>query len=259
MNTQKEQPNYSILAYIYDEVMHDVDYITWTDYIDEIIMEPHPRAQNLLELACGTGTMAISMEEFGYNRIVATDLAPKMIERATQKGKEAGSKVEFKTRDFLDLNLDETFDVAYMVFDSLNYLHESADILKLHAEVKKILNPGGLFIYDFTTPRNSRKAIKYLNNDEATVDDRYHYFRSSSYDGQNQIHTNRFEIQPLSGNRNSEGETFIEEHQQRIYTYYEVKEIIDQTDFKILKAYDGFDLKPAHKKSLRITMVLYNE
>ena len=61
--TFKKKPNYTVLADIYDRVMSDVDYETWADYIDEIILEHRPEAENLLELACGTGTIALSLEE----------------------------------------------------------------------------------------------------------------------------------------------------------------------------------------------------
>lgn len=249
-------PAYTLLAEIYDEVMEDVDYETWTDYIEEIISHHHEYAEDLLELACGTGTMALSMEEFGYYHIVATDASAPMIEAAKKKGEAAGSDVKFKVMDFLEITLDQTFDVVYMVFDSLNYLHSEKDILKLHSEVKKVLNPGGLFIYDFTTPRNSRKAIKYLDKETKTIKNRYRYRRESRYDHSERIHTNLFEIEELANNSDHPVRSFTEEHHQRIYTYKEIAALIGKTEFNIVTAYDGFRLTPAHKKSLRITMVL---
>ena len=67
--------------------MKDVDYEVWTDYIDEIIMMHHHEARDVLELACGTGTMALSMDELGYYNITATDLSPEMIEKAKKKAR----------------------------------------------------------------------------------------------------------------------------------------------------------------------------
>lgn len=249
-------PAYTVLAEIYDEVMEDVDYETWTDYIEEIIMQHHDHAEDLLELACGTGTMALSMEEFGYYHIVASDASAPMIEVAKRKGEEARSDVEFKVIDFLDINIEQTFDVVFMVFDSLNYLHSNEDILKLHSEVKSVLNPGGLFIYDFTTPRNSRKAIKYLDKETKTVENRYRYRRQSRYEHSERLHTNLFEIEELDPGSGQIVRSFTEEHRQRIYTYKEISALIDKTEFDIVIAYDGFRLTPAHKNSLRITMVL---
>lgn len=248
--------SYSVLAEIYDAVMKDVDYEAWTDYIDEIIMMHHHEARDVLELACGTGTMALSMDEIGYYNITATDLSPEMIKQAKLKAEEADSDVHFQTLDFLNIDLNKKFDAVFMVFDSLNYLHSKDDILTLHEQVYNVLKPNGIFVYDFTTPRNSKKAIRYLNDEQDTVNDRYTYHRSSRYDEENRIHTNTFEIEELSNRPAGTTSVFREEHHQKIYTMSDIMPIIEESPFRLVKAYDGFEMKPAHKRSLRITMVL---
>ncbi|TVQ02074.1 MAG: class I SAM-dependent methyltransferase [Balneolaceae bacterium] len=254
--TQVTKPPYSSLADIYDEVMHNVDYESWADYLDEIILQHQPEAAEILELACGTGTIALSLEELDCYNITATDASADMIRIAKKKGVQVNSEIHFHTMDFLNINLAKTFDVVFMVFDSLNYLHNGDEIIKLHNEVRKVLKPDGIFVYDFTTPRNSRKAISYLNNESKTIDRKFRYFRESSFDGKNRIHTNLFRIQYLNHKNGSVESTHEEIHHQKIYTIDEMETIIKQTDFTILQAYDGFELKPAHEKSLRITMVL---
>lgn len=254
--TFKKKPNYTVLADIYDRVMSDVDYETWADYIDEIILEHRPEAENLLELACGTGTIALSLEELDCYKITATDASEDMIRIAKNKALKVNSGIEFKTMNFLNLQLEKKFDVVYMVFDSINYLHNEEDILKLHKEIKKVLNPDGIFIYDFTTPRNSRKAIKFLNNEVKYVKNRFRYQRESSFDPVSKIHTNIFQIELKNGEDGNTVEKYEEKHQQKIYSQSEIEALIKKTDFTILQAYDGFELKPAHQKSLRISMVL---
>lgn len=245
-----------MLAEIYDAVMKDVDYEAWTDYIDEIIMLHHHEARDVLELACGTGTMALSMEELGYYNITATDLSPDMIRQAKRKARKVESDIDFRTLDFLDIDLEKSFDVVFMVFDSLNYLHSREEIARLHEEVRKILKPNGIFIYDFTTPRNSRKAIRYLDDEQDTVQNRYIYHRSSRYDEKNRVHTNTFEIEQLSESATEDPVHYLEEHHQKIYTMNDILPIVEESPFRLIQAYDGFELKPAHKRSLRITMVL---
>lgn len=256
INEITQKNNYSALADIYDEIMDDVDYETWTDYIDDIILAHHPESLEVLELACGTGTMALSLEELDCYSITATDASSHMIRIAREKAARIQSGVDFHPMNFLDLKFDKTFDVVFMVFDSINYLHSEQNILDLHQQVKNVLNPGGIFIYDFTTPRNSRKAIHFLNNEQRVINKRYRYRRNSVYDEKEKIHINKFYIEkthPFSG---AVLETVKEEHHQKIYTLQEIETMIKKTDFKILQAYDGFELKPAHPRSLRITMVL---
>lgn len=254
--TLQEKPTYSVLADIYDIVMSDVDYETWADYLDEIILMHQPTTRSILELACGTGTIALSLEELDCYKITATDGSPDMIRIAKQKAAKTNSEIDFKTMNFLHLSFQETFDMVYMVFDSLNYLHTKEDIIQLHKDVKDILNPGGIFVYDFTTPRNSRKAIHFLNNESKNINSQFRYHRESSFNAKERIHTNRFHIEKLDESSGDIIEKFEEQHQQKIYTLDEIKSVIDDTDFKIVQAYDGFELKPAHRKSLRITMVL---
>ncbi|MEX2463548.1 MAG: class I SAM-dependent methyltransferase [Balneolaceae bacterium] len=254
--TEKFVKPYSALADIYDIVMSDVDYETWADYIDEIILNHHPDAESLLELACGTGTVALSLEELDCYRITATDGSSDMIRIAQNKAQQVNSEIIFKKMNFLDLQFDHSFDIVYMIFDSINYLHDQSELLRLHHDVKGILNPNGLFIYDFTTPRNSRKAIEYLNRDTREVNDKIRYHRESSFDPIKCIHTNRFEITKTM-DKTDQNEVLLNEiHQQKIYTLNQIQSLIEKTDFEIVKAYDGFQLKPAHKNSLRITMVL---
>lgn len=251
-----EKPAYTILADIYDDIMTDVDYETWTDYIDDLIIEHTEKASDILELACGTGTMALSLEELDCYNITATDASPDMIRIARQKAAKCNSSVTFETMNFLNLSFDKKFDVVYMVFDSLNYLHTKEEILKLHNQVKQILKPDGIFIYDFTTPRNSRTAINFLDNEKKQLGNDLRYLRKSTYDAKNRIHTNSFTIDKLDRETDAVIHQYQEQHQQRIYTLQEIETILSSTDFSIEAAYNGFELKPAHRKSLRITMVL---
>lgn len=252
---KKSEP-YTTLAEIYDSVMRDVDYETWADFIDEIIMHHHPEARDLLELACGTGTMALSLEELGFFNITATDGAPDMVKAAQKKGNIVSSEVDFQVVDFLDIRLDKTFDVVFMVFDSVNYLHNSTEIQQLFRQVSKVLKSNGIFIFDFTTPRNSRQAIKVLNNNSKRVNAFTRFHRESTYNAKERVHTNRFHIERRDADGNGKREMIEEIHQQKIYTIDEMTEITEKSDFTLLEAYDGFELKPAHDKSLRITMVL---
>lgn len=251
-----KSPEYSKLAYIYDTIMEDVDYEVWADFIDEIIQTNHPDPISILELACGTGSMALSLDELMCYHIVATDKSAHMIEIAREKGRQQRSNVEFEVMDFLDIDLDRTFDVVVSTFDSVNYLHKPRDIVHMLSEVKKVLAPESIFVFDFTTPKNSIRSIKYLNNEEGYAPGNYRFFRKSSYDPQNCIHYNSFDIEKLDDDGETVLEKFHEVHKQKIYTLTEMLDIIDETEYTLLAKYDGFDLVEADESSLRITMVL---
>ena len=252
---RQQKPIYSVLAHIYDTLMQDVDYEAWADYIDDLIQLHAPESEDLLELACGTGSVALSLAELGYYRITGTDLSATMVDKAVEKSEGLDLPVRFLRRDFLDIDLDETFDVVYLVFDSINYLHAERDILKLHDQVVSVLRPGGLFIFDFTTPAHSRQVAGHLDKEEGTSPDHYHFFRTSRYDEQSRIHTNAFNIERLSPDHTRVLETFSEVHRQKIYTFSDMKRMIRKTGFRIVKAYDEFQFDPATDNSPRITIV----
>lgn len=255
MNDQHEHPPYSILAEIYDSVMYDVDYQLWADYIDELIQRHHPDPRTVLELACGTGSLAISLDELDCYDITATDISSAMIQKAREKKAKREAGVTFYTMDFLDITLKKTFDVAVSTFDSVNYLHRPSEISRLLEEVQEVLGPNSLFIFDFTTPRNSIKAIKYLDNEEGHTSDNYRFVRKSRYDARSRIHYNTFEIEKLDA-QSQVIHRYTEMHEQRIYSLDEMLDIISKSDYTLVAKYEDFDLSEADENSLRITMVL---
>lgn len=255
-SNKKPQPEYSKLAEIYDHIMENVDYEVWADFIDEIIQVHHPDPQSIMELACGTGSLALSLDELMCYEIMGTDKSSAMIVKAQEKNSRQKASVTFREMDFLDINLDEKFDIIVSIFDSVNYLHKSRSIKKLLSEVKKVMDRNSLFIFDFTTPQNSIQAIEYLDNEEGTTANNFYFFRKSSYDAEQQIHYNDFEIKKLAEDRKTVLDHYHEQHRQRIYTLNQMLDIIKDTDFRVVAKYEDFDLIDASDDSLRITMVL---
>lgn len=253
---EQEKPEYSKLADIYDAIMEDVDYEYWADFIDALILKHHPNPKTVLELACGTGSISLFLDELESYDLMGTDKSPQMIAKAQEKNEVMRCKVDFKVMDFLDIQLDRTFDIVFCVFDSVNYLQSSDEVLQFLKQVRKVLSPKGLLIFDFTTPKNSIQAIDYLNNEEGYTDDNHRYFRLSSYDAYAQIHKNEFRIEKLAEDKESVLQKYRETHLQKIYTLQQMLDIINQTAYNIVAKYDGFDFEEADDKSLRITMVL---
>ena len=255
-----DKTQYNALAPIYDDVMFDVDYEVWADFIDSLLQIHHPRPIELLELACGTGTFALSLDKLQCYNILATDKSNRMLDVARKKASRAGQKgnLAFRQLDFTNIDLDQEqrFDAAIMLFDSLNYLHQKEQIVDLLNQVFHILNDNGLFIFDFTTPRNSRIAIKTLDKETGRSGSQFKYHRRSTYSEEKRLHSNEFFIQEWDDSKNKLVKTYRELHQQKIYTLSEVMEMIEQSPFKIAAKYSGFDLIEANEKSLRITVVL---
>lgn len=102
----------------------------------------------LLEIACGTGTHALQLEQLGY-QIVATDYSNDMLERARQKASAANSQVEFQLQDMTQLEVGGVFDAAYCLFDAIGYVGSNESLQKVFRGVHKHLRDDGLFIFEF--------------------------------------------------------------------------------------------------------------
>ncbi|MEQ8525707.1 MAG: class I SAM-dependent methyltransferase [Gracilimonas sp.] len=246
---------YSVLAELYDTLMKDVDYEMWADFIDEVIQTHHPDPIDVLELACGTGAISLNLSRLDEYELTATDQSAAMVEKARQKAAEQEADIQFHTMDFTDINSKESFDIIFSVFDSVNYLHSKTEIQQMLDGCWNILNPGGLLIFDFSTPQNSLEAVDYLNNEEGSFGN-YRYFRESRYEPGENFHFNEFEIDRMADDGKTVLESYHEIHKQRIYSLKEMLSILEQTSYHQVAKYEGFDLVDADEKSTRVTMVL---
>lgn len=52
---------YTEFAFVYDELMDEVDYDDWVKYLEDIIDKEDVKIKNILELACGTGNITIPL------------------------------------------------------------------------------------------------------------------------------------------------------------------------------------------------------
>jgi len=246
---------YSSLAPIYDEIMKDVDYEDWADYVDAIIQELRPEAETILELACGTGRVAMYLDELECYKITATDFSQQMLDVGKNIAEFRDMKIEWQQLDFFDINLDKKFDVVLSLFDSVNYILKDEDVLKMLTNVEKVMHEDSIFIFDFTTPAHSEYVAEMLN-DEGITPDNIRFERHSFYMPVEKIHVNEFDIEFLDKDKQTVLRREREVHRQRIYELKEIKHIVEQSNFEIVAAYEDFVLEPATNKSERITMVL---
>ncbi|SHK76897.1 class I SAM-dependent methyltransferase [Rhodothermus profundi] len=238
---------YSLLARGYDAVMHYVDYAAWARYVHRLIRRFLPEARVVLELGCGTGSLALHLQPLGPYSYRASDRSAAMLEVAREKAARMGSPVVFEQADFTRYCVAEPVDVVLLLYDGLNYLLEPEKIQALFRCTWQALRPGGLFIFDQSTPMNSLAHEADFDDEGET--NAFRYVRRSHYDPALRLHTTIFELEV-------EGKVYRERHLERAYTLQEIKSLLLAQGFRIEAAYDNFSLRPATERSERIHWVV---
>ena len=238
---------YSILAAGYDVVMEHVAYGEWAEYVHNIIHANRPGAHLILELGCGTGSLALELQQMGSYLYLGSDKSSQMIQVARRKVEKANIAIRFEVADFTNFRIDTPVDVVLLLYDGLNYLLEKSQIVSLMRCVYQALKPGGLFIVDQSTPINSKNNEAFFE-DVGKVED-FEFVRYSIYDDQTQLHTTTLDL--------TVGKLrFQEQHIQRAYDLNEIRQIFRDTGYEEMAAYDGFSLHTATEASERVHWVL---
>ena len=101
-----------------------------------------------------------------------------MLEQANLKATKAGLEIDFIEGDIRTLDLDETFDLIFIPFNSIHHLYENEDLFKTFNVVKSHLNEGVLFLLDCFNPniqsivegeKEQNKIAEYTTNDGRAV------------------------------------------------------------------------------------------
>jgi 2-polyprenyl-3-methyl-5-hydroxy-6-metoxy-1,4-benzoquinol methylase len=105
----------------------------------------------LLDLACGTGRMALRMAALGY-QVTGVDVVPEMIEQARQKGASQSASIEWFIADARAFHLDKQFSFIYMLEHPFQFLLTREDQEAMLARVREHLRPEGCFLFDTRNP-----------------------------------------------------------------------------------------------------------
>jgi len=111
----------------------------WLDLLSGLV---GPAPQEVLDVGCGTGFLALRFAELGHT-VTGIDLAPQMIDQARRKAEEANRKIDFRVDDAAALDsADEHFDwvVARHVIWNL------PDPQRAVEEWVRVLRPGGRLV-----------------------------------------------------------------------------------------------------------------
>ena len=102
----------------------------------------------LVELAVGTGRVAIPVARETGRKVIGIDLEPAMLAQARERADEAGVELELRQGDMRELRLDEPAGLIYVPFRSLLHLPTWDDRLRVFERVRDSLRPGARFAWN---------------------------------------------------------------------------------------------------------------
>ena len=253
IRTKKGFYMYENFAYVYDEMMHDVDYEKWADYIEAIFHNFKIEPQEVVDLACGTGNITLILKKRGYS-ILGIDRSQDMLSVAQEKAFEEGFGIPFVCQDIRRINLHKKVDAIIVVCDGINYILKDQDLYKVFSGINKFLKPGGLLAFDLSS---YHKLSSILGNNVITDDD-----MDISLIWQNRFNTQKdicemnltFFIREHNLYRR-----FDEIHKQRAYRIENIVEKLEDTGFRDICCYDHMTFDKAKDKSERWTFVAKKE
>lgn len=140
---------------VYYDIIFDRDVSREVDFLLAVFREQTGRdATSVLDIACGPGYHARAFAQRGL-RATGLDLRPEMVAFARDKDAASGTHCTWLAADMRDFTLDAPVDLAFSMFDSVDALISDDDIVANMAAVARNLNPGGLYVLDYSHPRDS--------------------------------------------------------------------------------------------------------
>ena len=151
---EKVENMFDGIAGKYDFLNHflsfGIDYY-WRNRVLKIIKDKSPKS--ILDIATGTGDLAILSSKANPERIVGIDISQNMLNVGIEKVKKKGLEklITLQQEDSEDLSFeDNTFDLAMVAFGVRNF----ENLEKGLSEIKRVLKPGGTFIVlEFSKPQ----------------------------------------------------------------------------------------------------------
>ncbi len=239
---------YTGFAKIYDEIMVDVPYHQWVDYIESIWRIHDFSPGSVLDLACGTGNISLKLAELGY-AVTGIDGSQCMLDVAKQKARDKALYVPFIKGDLTSFKVADQFDAVLCIFDSLNYLLEPSHIRACFKCVFDALNPGGYFVFDVNTPFRLSTITA-----DTSIFQGPHYFVVWR-DSWNEKH--RWWQVNLTGfiKSNDNWRRFDEIHRERAFPIELLARWLKKQGFTVKEVYESDTLERASSSTLRAYFV----
>ncbi|MBC8546804.1 class I SAM-dependent methyltransferase [Clostridiaceae bacterium NSJ-31] len=238
--------SYTCFANHYDRLTGNVSYPERARYFDRLIRQYTDRAELILDLACGTGSLTVELLSLGYD-VIGVDGSAEMLSVAASKAPGA----LFLCQDMAELNLYGTIDATICALDSLNHIIDADKLSRVIRRVTLFTAPDGLFLFDVNTVYKHREVLGcntfFYENDDCCCVWQNEY--------QEQDHLVQIDLDFFV---KEEGERYRRESEsfcERAYEREELEQMLHSAGLEILAVYGDDTLQPPQEDTQRLIYV----
>ena len=221
---------YHDLASSYDRLTNDVDYEATVAFYEQILKREGLTPRTAVDLACGTGSVTAILARKGLD-IIGVDMSEEMLTEAFQKVQDLSCPPRFICQKLQELYLPRGVDLAVCALDSLDYITDPEDCAEAICRVYKVLNPGGIFIFDVNTPEKLRAMDGQVFLDED--DDVYCVWRGE-FDEETNICSYGMDLFQRQGDV---WHRSFEEHREYAYSQEQLTRFLKAAGFTHIRVY----------------------
>lgn len=238
---------YNRFAYLYDDLMNDVDYEKWVDYYFKIFRRYGLDPKLGLDLGCGTGNLTTVFADRGID-MTGVDSSADMLSVAGRKN--TGESILYLNQNMTEFELYGTVDFIVSGLDCINYITDKRDLMKVFRLANNYLEPGGLFIFDINT---QHKLENVLGNNVFILESESCFCSwQNEYDRRRKICDFYLTFFCKEGKHYSR---FDEVHSERAYSIDEITLMLEKAGMKLLRVYDDRSFDSPKYDSERVFFV----
>jgi SAM-dependent methyltransferase len=218
--------------------------------------QPRRRSLRVLDLACGFGRIANRLALLGH-RVTGVEYLPGFLEIASSAAaqigildagildaREYGPSVHYEQGDMRQIDFDQEFDRALMMFNSFGYFTD-AENFQVLGRLVKALKPGGLLGFDIA------------NRDGVLANFQSHFVTEKG----EALMINRFSFDVQSGRLHNQ-RIIIRDGQRkdlpfsvRLYSVSELRDLLARAGFALEQVYAEWDARPLEYDSPALVAV----
>jgi len=241
---------YDRYAEVYDESGQIGFSLHMIPYLDELLQHYPAPGHSMLDLACGTGTVALSFAQRGWE-VYGIDGSATMLDQARRKAQQTGQQVALSQQDMRHFTMPHPVALITCLYDSLNYMLTLADLRQVLTRVAAELLPDGLFVADM----NTREALEHAwdNNTFFVEGTHLAIVMDSSHEPETGLST--VHIVGFVQQANGLYDRFEEHHTEAAYENKVIRSALEGADLHVEAVFECFSLDAPDEQTRRVMWV----